>query len=156
AKAGATARPGASSPEEVLPLSLSYHSWPVLSSSRSLFQSANGYRKPLPPTPSPKRRGGAELVFLPLSASARGLGGGVYRHPRPLAGRCRAAPARLRQSLLAGRPQRAGGSFAPMRRLRDEGNPARRWKRLSPLSPDTLGQQAAAAGLRQAGHLLSA
>src|SRR5215813_4903907 len=49
-------------------------------------------RQPLPPTPSPKRRGGAEgeqpdrapfprngkaAVFLPLSASGRGLGGGV-------------------------------------------------------------------------------
>src|SRR6266542_7158017 len=34
-------------------------------------------RKPLPPTPSPARRGGAILVFLPLSASGRGLGGGV-------------------------------------------------------------------------------
>src|SRR5262249_60062664 len=32
---------------------------------------------PLPPAPSPKRRGGAELVFLPLSASGRGRGGGV-------------------------------------------------------------------------------
>src|SRR5262249_58639522 len=33
-------------------------------------------RSPLPPTPSPKRRGGADF-FLPLSASGRGLGGGV-------------------------------------------------------------------------------
>src|SRR5215510_5737844 len=50
--------------------------------------------EPLPPTPSPKRRGGAEgeqperapppcngaaAVFLPLSASGRGSGGGVGR-----------------------------------------------------------------------------
>src|SRR5438067_1179147 len=45
-------------------------------------------REPLPPTPSPKRRGGAEApasppcwrpepCLLPLSASGRGLGGGV-------------------------------------------------------------------------------
>src|SRR5262249_37720895 len=32
--------------------------------------------QPLPSTPSPRRRGGAE-GFLPLSASGRGLGGGV-------------------------------------------------------------------------------
>src|SRR6266545_6087993 len=37
-------------------------------------------RKPLPPTPSPQRRGGEEktpFCLLPLSASGRGLGGGV-------------------------------------------------------------------------------
>src|SRR5204863_4938243 len=36
--------------------------------------------RPHPPTPSPKRRGGADTVFLPLSASGRGWGGGVLRH----------------------------------------------------------------------------
>src|SRR5262245_47028449 len=41
--------------------------------------------RPLPPAPSPKRRGGAE-GFLPLSASGRGLGGrGFFRSA--LAGR---------------------------------------------------------------------
>src|SRR5262245_6061076 len=33
--------------------------------------------RPLPPAPSPSRGGGAKPVFLPLSASGRGLGGGV-------------------------------------------------------------------------------
>src|SRR5205823_6566142 len=33
--------------------------------------------EPLPPAPSPKRRGGASECRLPLSASGRGLGGGV-------------------------------------------------------------------------------
>src|SRR5262249_4952177 len=32
---------------------------------------------PLPPAPSPRRRGGDRQVLLPLSASGRGLGGGV-------------------------------------------------------------------------------
>src|SRR5262249_17144556 len=39
-----------------------------------------GFFQPLPPTPSPGRRGGGEgisLVLLPLSASGRGPGGGV-------------------------------------------------------------------------------
>src|SRR5205823_5651778 len=35
------------------------------------------HTKPLPPAPSPKRRGGADTAFLPLSASGRGRGGGV-------------------------------------------------------------------------------
>ncbi|HYT92649.1 MAG TPA: response regulator [Gemmataceae bacterium] len=37
-------------------------------------------RKPLPPTPSPQRRGGASQItsfLLPLSVAGRGLGGGV-------------------------------------------------------------------------------
>src|SRR5262249_21091501 len=37
-------------------------------------------RRPLPPTPSPKRRGGERQALLPLSASGRGLGGGVVSH----------------------------------------------------------------------------
>src|SRR6266545_6967999 len=38
-------------------------------------------RKPLPPTPSPQRRGGASQamsLLLPLSVSGGGLGGGVF------------------------------------------------------------------------------
>src|SRR5262249_29281618 len=61
----------------------------------SLYEySTDDTTKPLPPTPSPKRRGGAEggttracshlpalrlgAVFLPLSASGGGWGGGVF------------------------------------------------------------------------------
>src|SRR6266545_357678 len=43
-------------------------------------------RKPLPPTPSPARRGGASQpasLLLPLSLQGRGLGGGVFS-PRPV------------------------------------------------------------------------
>ncbi len=37
-------------------------------------------RRPLPPTPSPQRRGGEEecAASLPLSVAGRGLGGGVF------------------------------------------------------------------------------
>src|SRR6266545_1417159 len=41
----------------------------------------SGLRKPLPPTPSPQRRGGASQrtsSLLPLSLQGRGLGGGVF------------------------------------------------------------------------------
>src|SRR5262249_15067360 len=38
--------------------------------------------KPLPPAPSPRRRGGKDLL-LPLSAWGRGWGGGVLSHNPP-------------------------------------------------------------------------
>src|SRR5215475_13442675 len=58
-------------------------------------------------------------------------------------------------TILVGRPP-PGGCLARTRSLRDEGNPSGWRERLSPLSPDAVGQQATAAGLRQAGYLLSA
>src|SRR5579871_1469801 len=47
---------------------------------------AGGERQPLPPSPSPKRRGGVRqsaLFLLPLSASGRGTGGGVSPESEP-------------------------------------------------------------------------
>src|SRR4051794_41525370 len=49
-----------------------------MSTTRSPWcSSKDNATQPLPPTPSPRRRGGADPVFLPLSASGRGTGGGV-------------------------------------------------------------------------------
>src|SRR4051812_4872575 len=43
------------------------------------LQAACGFaKKPHPPAPSPKRRGGERHLLLPLSASGRGPGGGVF------------------------------------------------------------------------------
>src|SRR5262249_51577475 len=50
---------------------------------------------PLPPAPSPRRRGGAEEVFLPLSASGRGRGGGVEE---PSSGRMDSSSASVRRN----------------------------------------------------------
>src|SRR6266545_7991182 len=56
---------------------------------------------PLPPTPSPKRRGGASntaSLLLPLSWQGRGLGGGVLPTAAQRAPTCPAGSARRRSS----------------------------------------------------------
>src|SRR5262245_20166349 len=44
---------------------------------RAEQRNVRGYLQPLPPTPSPRRRGGDRHFLLPLSVSGRGSGGGV-------------------------------------------------------------------------------
>src|SRR6266536_4401770 len=57
--------------------------------------------EPLPPTPSPQRRGGEEvraLCWHPLPAAERGLGGGVLPPAAQRAPTCPAGSARRRSS----------------------------------------------------------
>src|SRR5262245_38348121 len=67
--------------------------------------------KPLPPAPSPRRRGGAVVPFRPLSASGRGSGGGVLSRstvPRRFMGRFATCPSAAPPHQLLSAAQLAG------------------------------------------------
>jgi len=94
--------------------------------------------KPLPPTPSPQRRGGASRtasLLLPLSVAGRGLGGEGFSHRQSAAGCPETTEARfLRESgLLAPHwghesthPQPAGWAVS------QKVNPSLGWDRMEP------------------------
>src|SRR5262245_20330662 len=94
-----------------------------------------------PPTPSPARRGGANAVLLPLSASGRGPGGGVWLHSPKIriAGRDRAARGPVPTFEVSRRRARKHSPDQVAKRTPDGSGPAprflRRWPAVIHLGP---------------------